>query len=96
MVWAYNVLIMGPVFLAMNFTWLDEKIPKLRKSNWFYNLVCFILGKRKEKLSYKEYMMLIYEVNRRKLGEEKANETATIRAINIYQRLNGKLPEEGE
>ena len=80
----------------MNLVWLDEKIPKLRKSNWFYNLVCFILGKRKEKLSYKEYMMLIYEVNRVKLGEEKAKEIATIRAINIYQRLNGKLPDTGE
>ena len=80
----------------MNLDWIEEKIPRLAHSNWLYNLVCFTLGKRKEKLSYKEYMMIIYELNRKKLGDDKAKETATIRAINIYESLNGKLPDVGE
>ena len=75
-------------------SWIEEKIPYLPNGNWLYKVVCFVLFKRKKKLSYKEYMMLLYEINRKKIGEDLAKEKAIIKALDIYKGLHeGKLPE---
>ena len=80
----------------MNLDWLNEHIPKLPNGNWLYNIVCFLLFKRKDKLTYRQFIMLSYGIKRKNLGEERAKERAINRAIEIYKWLNGKMPDMGE
>ena len=96
MAWAHNFCILGVVFGAMNLDWINERIPRLPRGNWLYNIVCFFLFRKDEKLSYKEYMMIMYEMNKRALGDHKAKEKSINRAMEIYKWLNGKLPDMGE
>lgn len=73
--------------------WLNETITEVKDSNWLYKFICFFLGKRKKKMSYKEMYLFIYGLNRSTLGEEKAKEMAMLRIIQIYKDLhNNKLP----
>lgn len=82
---------------VMNLAWMDEKIPRLWRGNWMYNIVCFLLFKRKTKLSYREYMMLLYGINKRKLGEDKARQLSITQALEVYKSLHeGNLPPEDE
>ena len=81
----------------MDLEWMNEAVPNLRHGNWMYSIICFLVGRRKKKLSYKEYMMLLYGLNRKTLGEEKSKENSIIRALELYKyHHNGKLPEMAE
>lgn len=81
----------------MNLDWIEEKIPRVNRGNWIYNLVCFLLAKRKRKLSYKEYMMILFELNKNNLGEDKAKEKSIMKAIEVYKyNHNGMLPDMGD
>lgn len=74
--------------------WLNETIPCLKDGNWLYKIVCFCLGRRKKKLSYKEMYMLLYGLNRNKIGNGKAKEEALKRILVIYKsHHNNRLPE---
>lgn len=79
----------------MNNDWLQEHIPRLNKLNWLYQTICFLMGKRKQKLTYQEMYMLLYGINRGKKTEEiDAKKIAMTRVINIYKSLhNNKLPK---
>lgn len=75
--------------------WMDEKVPHIESGNWLYNIICFMTGKRKEKMSYKEIYAFMYELNRKKLGEEDAKTSAIIRVVEIYKHLHdGEEPKE--
>ena len=77
--------------------WMDEKVPHIESGNWLYNIICFMTGKRKEKMSYKEIYAFMYELNRKKLGEDESIKKATIRSLDIYKyHHNGNLPEMAE
>lgn len=80
----------------MNLEWMNERIPRMRKGNWLYNLICFVCGRRKQKLTYKEYMMITYDLNKKKLGDREAKEASVNKALEIYMWLNKKLPDLGE
>lgn len=80
----------------MNLDWMNEYIPRMPNGNWFYNFVCFVIGRRKKKLSYKEYMMITYELNKKSLGDREAKEMSIDKALEIYKWLNEKLPDTGE
>ena len=81
----------------MDLEWMNETLPNLKHGNWMYSIICFLIGRRKKKLSYKEYMMLLYELNRKKLGEKESKENAIIRALDLYKyHHNGNLPEMAE
>lgn len=74
--------------------WLNEYVPRLESGNWLYNFICFCLGKRKTKMTYKEIYALISRVNEGKMGETKSKEVALIKVLNLYKHLhNGQLPE---
>lgn len=94
MAWVYNFYILGVVFIAMNLDWINEEIPKLPRGNWLYKIMCFMLLKKR--LTYKEYMMVMYEMNKKVLGDHRAKEKSINRAMEIYKWLNGKLPDMGE
>ena len=65
--------------------WMDEPIPYLKDGNWLYRFVCFCMGRRKKKLTYKEMYLLLYGLNRGKLGNGKAKEKAMSRILAIYK-----------
>lgn len=77
--------------------WIDEQLPSLTRGNWLYNVVCFLMGRRKKKLTYKEYMMLLYGLNRDALGEKKSKDRAINKVLELYKHHhNGNLPEMAE
>lgn len=77
--------------------WLEEHIPYVDKGNWLYKIICFFLGKRKSKMTYKELYLFLSRLNEDAMGQEKSKEAALIRVIQIYKHLhNGNLPEEVE
>lgn len=75
--------------------WLQEPIPRLNKMNWLYQLICFLMGKRKSKLTYENMYVLLYGLNRNSVEEEKhAKELAIARVLEIYKSLHdNKLPK---
>lgn len=74
--------------------WLNETISSVDKCNWLYQILCFCLGKRKKKLTYQEFFLILYGINRKTLGEKKAKSLSMIRIIEIYKYLhNNKLPK---
>lgn len=74
--------------------WLQERIPKLDKMNWLYQFVCFFMGKRKNKLTYKDMYILLYGLNRNNIKNEKeVKELSMLKVLEIYKSLhNNKLP----
>jgi hypothetical protein len=55
------------------------------------------MGRRKKKLTYKEYMMLSYGLNRKKLGEDESMNKAINKVLELYKyHHNGSLPEMAE
>ena len=81
----------------IDLSWMNEPLPSIKNGNWLYNLICFLMGKRKKKLTYKEYMMLLYGINRSALGEEESRERAINKALEEYKcHHNGSLPEMAE
>lgn len=75
---------------------MEERIPFLVKSNWLYQIICFFMGKRKKKLSYKDMYILLYGLNRNNIKNEKeAKELSMLKVLEIYKSLhNNKLPNE--
>ena len=81
----------------MNLDWMNETIPNLERGNWMYSIICFLMGKRKKKLTYKEYMMLLYGLNRKNLGDGKSIRKAGNKVLELYKyHHNGSLPETAE
>ena len=71
--------------------WLNETITKLPKSNWLYRVICFFMFR---KLTYKEYYLLLVNLNTRALGEENAKKASLIKTLEVYKSLhNGELPK---
>lgn len=65
--------------------WFDEKIEKINDDKFLYKIVCFLLGGPKYRLSYKNLYLILYGLNRGKIGEEKAKKKAMERVIKIYK-----------
>lgn len=78
-------------------SWMDDKVTRVVRNNWLYNLCCWFLGKRETKMSYKEIYVLIYGLNRKRLGEELSKTYALSKILKIYKNLhNNKLPKMKE
>ena len=75
-------------------SWFDEKIPYFPNGNFIYKIVCFCLGKRKEKLSYKELYLLLKQLNIKALGDKESGRKSMNKLIEIYKYFhNNKLPD---
>jgi hypothetical protein len=68
--------------------WLKEPVFRLNKLNWLYQIVCFLLGKYKKKLTYEELFLLLYGLNRGCLGDEEAKKRSMLKVIEIYKEIN--------
>lgn len=79
---------------SYDLSWMNGKIPYLKKGNWLYRFCCFFLGKRKKKLTYKELYLILYGLNRKTIGEDKAKKQSLDRILQIYKDLHhNKLPK---
>ena len=74
--------------------WLNEKVVKTPYYNWIYQIVCFLMFRWKRKLTYKDLFLLLYGVNRNKVGDRQAKEISLYKVTEIYQaNNNNKLPK---
>lgn len=93
MAWPHNFNFLGVVNCNLMTEWFDEKIPNLTRGNWIYKIACFVTLRWKRKLSYKEYYLMLCEVNRKKMGVEKAKKASIIKVLELYKDLHdGKYP----
>ena len=67
---------------------MKEKIPYIPNGDWIYKVVCFILGKRKQKMSYQELYLLLKHLNEKALGEEVAAKKSMERILDIYRHFH--------
>ena len=65
--------------------WFDEKIESINDDKYIYRFICFLMGGFKHRLTYKELYLLLYGLNRRKLGEKNAKKKSMERIIEIYK-----------
>lgn len=65
--------------------WFNEKIEYIKGDRFLYKLVCFCLKGPKKRLSYKELYLLLYGLNKRKIGHKNAKIKAVERIIEIYK-----------
>lgn len=72
--------------------WLNETVVSVPYYNWLYKIVCFLFGKRKKKMTYQELFLLLYGLNRNKVGDKKAKEMALYKIVEFYKTINNKLP----
>ena len=80
-------------------TWMEDRVQSVEHSNWLYKLCCFFLGRKKTNLTYKELFLVIYGINRRKMGDKEAKTYAMNEILKTYKFHNNKLPngiEENE
>jgi hypothetical protein len=72
--------------------WANEHIKKLPRNNFMYFLFCLITFRPRKKMTYKEMYLIMVEINRKVLGEEKAKKLAFQRIIDFYEYNNGNRP----
>ena len=72
--------------------WMEETVQSVEHANWLYRFCCFLLGKKKKKLTYKELFLLLYGINRRKMGDKEAKTFAMNQILKTYKFHNNKLP----
>lgn len=75
--------------------WLNETIPHVQHANWLYRIICFLMGRRKRKLTYYEMFLILYGINRGKIFTEyEAKKLSMLKTIAIYKyNHNNKLPK---
>ena len=74
------------------FLWAEEPLKRLPKNNFMYFLFCLITFRPRKKMTYKEMYLIISEVNRKTLGQDKANKLAFQRIMDFYEYNNGYRP----
>jgi len=79
--------------MEQNLEWMDEYVDSVPTGQKLYKFICFFLGRKKKKLTYKEIFLIISELNRTRMGLEEAKKYALTYILNTYKYLNNKLPE---
>lgn len=68
----------------MVFDWLEDKVERVDKANWLYKILCFISFRQKRKFTYQELFLLLYGLNKQKLGDKIAKVKAAQRIMEIH------------
>ena len=72
--------------------WFNETVERVKGSNWMYRFICFCLCRKR--LTYKQLFLILYGLNKRRLGEKNSERLAIARILDIYKDLhNNELPE---
>ncbi len=75
-----------------NLEWTNERLKRLPKNNFMYFLFCLFTFRLRKRMTYKEMELISSEVNRKILGQEKANKLAFQRIMDFYEYNNGYRP----
>ena len=76
-----------------NLDWMDGTVESVPSMNWLYRLCCILLFKKR--MTYNELYVLLYGINKRKIGEDNAKRLAMNQVLKTYKHLNNnKLPEK--
>lgn len=75
---------------SVELKWMEETVEDVPSNKWLYKLLCFCIGRRKEKITYKE-LYIFYTNVYSKNEDYKKKAINTI--LNIYEYNNGRLPE---
>lgn len=78
--------------MTPTFEWANEPLKRLPRNNFMYFIFCLVTFRLKRKMTYKEMFLIISEVNRKRLGQEKANKLAFERIMKFYEYNNGYRP----
>lgn len=73
--------------------WMNETIENVPRNNFWYRVVCFLIGKRKKKMTYKE--MYIFYTNTYK-DDDLCKEKAMDILLEIYFFNNNRYPFKEE
>jgi len=66
-------------------SWIDTPCQDVPLHKKWYKFICFITGRRKKKLTYKEIYIILCNINKKDGDEQKAVQRAAIeQIINIY------------
>ena len=75
-------------------SWMEETVETVPTNKFFYKLLCFFLGRRKKKLTYKDLYIIythIYDFKKYDLHEVKRKSMEVL--LEIYKENNGKYPD---
>ena len=70
--------------------WLNEKIEYIEGDRFLYKTICFFLGGPKKRLTYKELYLILYHLNKFKLGENESKRQSMNKIIEIYSFFKNK------
>lgn len=73
-----------------NLEWTNEILEKVPYKNWLYKVFCLVTFRKR--MTYKEMYLILSEINRKAVGEEKAKKKAFQRIIEFYEYNNGNRP----
>lgn len=79
--------------MEKEFDWMNEHVKRLPKHNTFYKFACFITGRMKTGMTYKEIFLIVSRLNERKDDEHFGKRYAMNVVLRAYQFLNNKLPK---
>lgn len=73
--------------------WMDEPANGIGAPGWLKFLVRLFVTRKRKSITYKEYFLILYGLNRGKLGDRTAKERAMRKILEIYYKNNKKYPE---
>ena len=76
--------------MDQNLEWTNETLDKVPYKNWLYKVFCLFTFRKR--MTYKEMYLVLSEINRKAIGEEKAKKKAFQRIIEFYEYNNGNRP----
>ena len=76
-----------------NTEWMNETVAKINGHKFFYNFVCFFMGRYRKKMTYKELFLLYYGLHRNSIGEIDSKKKALQTVLKIYKENNGYYPK---
>jgi len=71
---------------------MEETVERVIEANWLYRLACFLVGRRKKKMTYKELYMTLRTINENSMPPKDADRKSFKKVIEIYKYNNGVLP----
>lgn len=73
--------------------WMDEPAIGIGAPGWLKFMVRLFVARRRKDITYKEYFLILYGLNRGKLGDRPAKERAMRKVMEIYYKNHKKYPD---
>lgn len=73
--------------------WFADTVENVPHGKTFFRICCRLLAGKGKKLTYKQLFMVLYGINKPRIGDEKARWYAINQILKTYKFNNNKLPE---